>query len=366
MYEHPGTASPRRRLVAALTLAAASIVAGCSSTPAESVELKVLVAGSLMVPMDAVEKAYEAEHPDVDVQIEGHGSIQVIRHVTEIGDEVDIALTADAALVPMLMYETLDDDTGRPFAEWYIEFATNRLALAYTPESAYADEITADTWYEVIGRPDVRLGLSDPRFDASGYRSLMVLAMAQEVYDEPTLLVDLLLGQLTPPVLPRTDGERTIVHVPELLAPTKSARVAMRGSSIQLVALLQSGAIDYAFEYESVIRQIGLESVTLPDVLDLGSEDLAEWYGRYGVVLDFRRFASVEPRFDGEVIAYGATIPTNAPHPTEAVEFLAFLLGDDGRAVMEANHHPLFDQPEADNHDALPEDLRSLTVPRSP
>lgn len=347
-------------------VAAALVLAACSAASGEAVPLKVLVAGSLMAPMDAVEEAYEAGHPGIDVRVEGHGSIQVIRHVTELGDDADLVLTADAALIPMLMYGTIDEATGRRFADWYVEFATNRLALAYTPESRYADEIDESNWVEVIRRPDVRLGLSDPRFDASGYRSLMVLAMAQEVYDSPTLLVDVLVGAVSPPILPVVEDGRTIVHVPELVAPTDGSRIAMRGSSIQLVALLQSGEIDYAFEYESVVRQVGLEMVELPDSLNLGAEEERDRYRRFGVVLDFRRFATVEPAFTGDVIAYGATVPGNAPHPRQAVDFLAYLLGEEGRAVMAAAHHPVFPKPEADNHDALPEVLRRLTVARSP
>jgi len=38
--------------------------------------------------------------------------------------------------------------------------------------------------------------------------------------------------------------------------------------------------------------------------------------------MDFRRFASVEPVFNGEQIGYGITIPTNAPHPDQAAQFI--------------------------------------------
>jgi molybdate/tungstate transport system substrate-binding protein len=53
--------------------------------------VKVLFAGSLIIPFDALEEAFEARHPDIDVQMEGHGSIQVIRPDTEIHDQVDIS-----------------------------------------------------------------------------------------------------------------------------------------------------------------------------------------------------------------------------------------------------------------------------------
>jgi molybdate/tungstate transport system substrate-binding protein len=234
----------------------------------------------------------------------------------------------------MLMYSNQVPETGRPYAEWSIEFATNKLALAYTPDSRYADEINATNWPEIISKPDVTFGLSDPRFDAAGYRALMVLKMAETVLGEPTLVVDLLLG------------------------------IIVRGASVQLIALLESGDLDYAFEYESVIQQHGLKMVPLPDELNLGAEAYADQYSQVQVRLDFQRFATVKPEFNGEVIGYGVTIPTNAPHPKQAQEFLAFLLGPEGRAVLEANHQPLIAPPEVDRYDALPEPLKSLCVPR--
>ena len=83
------------------------------------------------------------------------------------------------------------------------------------------------------------------------------------------------------------------------------------------------------------------------------------------VRLDFQRFASVKPQFDGEVIGYGVTIPSNAPHPQKAQELIAFLLGPKGRAIMEANQHPFITPPLADHYDSVPRQLQSLCA-RSP
>ncbi len=342
---------------------------GCSSE--KKTPLKVLFAGSLIIPFDALEKAYEAQHPDVDVLMEGHGSIQVVRHVAEIHEQVNVAVTADHALISMLMYSSLvppDDPyaAGQPFASWSIKFATNRLALAYTPGSRYADEINSDNWYKIIARPDVKLGLADPRFDACGYRALMALKLAEAAYAKPTIFVDVLLGRFKIPITAQQEEGRTVIHVPEIVTPKPGSDILMRGASVQLIALLESGDLDYAFEYESVIQQHGLEMLRLPGALNLGVEQYAEQYGQVQVRLDFQRFASVEPEFDGEVIAYGLTIPSNAPHPRQAQEFVVFLLGPEGRAVMEANAHPLIIPPEADDYDALPEMLKPLCVPGAP
>ena len=91
---------------------------GCASKPKNKVPMRVLIAGSLMIPFDDLEKAYEAEHPDVDLQMEAHGSIQVIRHVAEIHELADLVVTADDALIPMLMYPSKVPETGKPYADW--------------------------------------------------------------------------------------------------------------------------------------------------------------------------------------------------------------------------------------------------------
>ena len=127
----------------------------------EKTEILILNAGSLVIPFSQLEKEYERLNPDVDLRFEGHGSIQVIRHVTEIGDLADLAVVADYSLLPILMYRApLPDGTGT-YADWNIQFATNRLGIAFTDKSGYAGEINDGNWHEIMSRPDVNLGLAD-------------------------------------------------------------------------------------------------------------------------------------------------------------------------------------------------------------
>ncbi len=79
----------------------------------------------------------------------------------------------------------------------------------------------------------------------------------------------------------------------------------------------------------------------------------------------FNGFATVKPKFRGERISYGITIPANAPHPAEAGQFIAFLLGPEGRAIMEASYHPMFETPLADGYENMPAALQALTRPAS-
>ncbi|MEW5719673.1 MAG: tungstate ABC transporter substrate-binding protein WtpA, partial [Chloroflexota bacterium] len=342
-----------------LTGALLTLGVGCATTPATKTPLKLIIAGSLMIPFDDLEKAYEADHPDVDVLIEAHGSIQAIRIVSEVHQVMDAVFSADHALIPMLMYQARVPETGKPYANWYIKFATNHLSLAYSAKSKYADQINADNWYKIVARSDVKLGLADPRFDAVGYRALMALQLAKAAYSKPTIFEDVIMGQFKTAITRTDENGRAVIRVPEILETQKSSNIVVRGSSVQLIALLESGDLDYAFEYESVIQQHKLNVVKLPDAINLSSEQYAKQYGQVQVRLDFQRFASVKPEFTGEVIGYGLTIPSNAPHPKQAEDFIAFLLGPKGRAIMEQNQHPLI-SPQADRRDALPANLKSL------
>ena len=345
--------------------------AGCTGKPSTAVRsvgsgktpLIVFAAGSLIIPFGDLEKAFESKYPNIDLQAEYHGSIQVIRQVTDLHKPIDVVASADASLIPMLMYNTNDPDTSQPYADWYIRFASNHLALAYRSDSKYAGEINADNWYSILARPDVKVGIADPRFDATGYRALMTYALAQDYYQKLTLFQDMFSGLFTFPIGIFTDNGLTTITVPEIVETKPGSHIVIRGASIQLIALLESGDLDYAFEYESVIQQHGLNLIHLPDAINLGEEQYNQTYATVQVNLDFQRFASVKPQFRGERIGYGITIPSNAPHPDEAALFIAFLLGPEGRAIMQADHHPLFQPASGDGYSKIPLTLQALCVP---
>jgi molybdate/tungstate transport system substrate-binding protein len=335
-----------------------------SCAPQPKTPLVVFAAGSLIHPFGDLEKAFESQYPEIDIQSEYHGSIQVMRHVTDLHIPIDVVATADQSLIPLVMYQTTNADTGKAYGSWYLRFATNKLALAYTSKSKGASEINSQNWMDILRRPDVKLGLADPRFDAVGYRALMVLEMANGVYHKADLLGDLLDGQFRYPVNVARSDAGAIIHVPEILETKDNAHVVLRGASMQVIALLQSGDVDYAFEYESVIQQDGLQMVQLPDSLNLGVSGLNEAYGQVSVLLDFQRFAKIKPQFKGEQIGYGITIPTNAPHPKEAALFVAFLLGPEGRKIMAGNHHPEFDPIIAVDYQNAPPNIQALSQPQ--
>jgi molybdate/tungstate transport system substrate-binding protein len=347
--------------IAFLILMMHSSLSACAQQ--EKTPLVVFAAGSLIIPFDALETAFEAENPDIDVQMEYHGSIQVIRHASELNEPIDIVATADHNLIPQLMYELTNPETGLSYASWYIKFATNRLVLAYTDGSKYVDEINAENWYEILARDDVRLGLSDPRFDAAGYRSLMSIKLAEDYYDVKNIFGHIFGGQFQIPMRSSAEGDMFFVKVPEILEPKADSHIVLRGSSVMLISLLSLGEIDYTFEYESVVQQHDFRFIELPSQIDFSSPEFVENYARSQVNLDFQRFASIEPVFRGDQIGYGITIPSQAPHPEEAERFISFLFGEAGQRVMQEYHHPIYAPAVADCFENVPDSLQSLVIP---
>jgi molybdate/tungstate transport system substrate-binding protein len=346
------------RLLTSLLLILVILLSGCG--PQAKTPLVVFAAGSLIQPFNDLAKAFEAKNPDVSVQSEFHGSIQVIRQVTDLHQKIDVVATADESLLPMLMYTGQDSETAQAYASWSIKFATNRLGIAYTAKSKHADEINEQNWYKLLAQPDVKVGIADPRFDASGYRTLMIYQLSQEYYKKPTLFFDTFQGAFKYPIQVEDENGVSVIHVPEILETRDNAHIVLRGASLQLLALLESGDLDYAFEYESVIQQHKFQLVKLPDALNLGAPGMAANYGKVSVRLDFQRFAAVKPEFRGEQIAYGITIPSNAPHPREAARFIQFIFSQEGRQIMNQNYHPVYDPLVIDHPASLPADLAGL------
>ena len=331
---------------------------GCISSPPEKTAVRVLCAGSLMIPFNQIEDKFEALNPDVDIEIEGHGSIQVIRRVTELDELSDIVAVADHYLIPLLMYQTRIPGSDTSYADWYVKFATNSIGIAYSPDSRYADEINADNWHEILSRPDVRIGVSDPRLDPCGYRALMLCRLAEDYYQQPGIFESVFGSFNLPVTMTEADGV-TILSLPEIMRPG-DGRIIFRGSSVWLIPLLEAGDADYVFEYESVARQHGVDFLELPPQINLSQTEYADNYGTVSCKLDFQRFNSVDPEFIGQPIIYAMTIPNNAPHPEIAEAFIKFVTGPSGQRRFTDNYHPQLTQLKADRPENIPGGLADI------
>lgn len=318
----PASSLLRLSRLVPLALLAAACGGTERSASASAGPLIVFNAGSLARPLRAALDTF-ALREGVAVEQESAGSLETARKLTELGSVPDIVGLADAEVFPQLLVPE--------HVAWYARFARNRMVVAYTPRSRGADSIATANWHRVLADPAIEVGRADPDLDPNGYRTLLVLRLAERYYGEPGLAGRLLAN-----------------------APARN----VRPKEADLVGLLQAGELDYIWSYESLAQATGLRYVTLPDSIDLGTAADSAFYRTASVRVAGSGVGDTVT-FRGEPIVYGIAIPRRAPHPELAVRFLAFLFSDDGRRVLRAARLDALDAPTIVGEGA-PDTLRAL------
>ncbi|MDQ1279567.1 MAG: Tungstate transporter substrate-binding protein WtpA [Thermoproteota archaeon] len=331
-----------------------------SESKNEKTTITVFCADSLMFSLQRIIDSFESQTPSIKVEMEGHGSIQVIRHVTELGYKVDLCMVADYSLIPIMMYNTTIPTTNQSFANWYIRFAGNRIVLAYTNHSKYADQINSSNWYKILAKSDVTFGFPNPMIDALGYRVLITIQLAEDYYNDNQIFDRLIYDNFNPHFSSIQINSKYIVTVPEVQTPVGD-KVRLRSSGIQLIPLLESGSIDYSFLYLSQAKQQGFSFVELPPELNLESPQYQEVYSKIRVRFEQQRFASISLDQDGKAIYYGLTIPKNAPQREAATKFVEFILSEKGQEIFNSTWFPIFQPSLTDNINNIPEILHQFT-----
>ena len=326
-YSEKGSAVQYRYLLCALLLV--MFVSSCSGSKESerSEELIVFHAGSLSVPMRELAEAFEREHSNVDVMLEAAGSRACARKIADLGRACDVMASAD--------YTVIDELLIPEHASWNIKFAANEMAIVYHESSRMATEIGVDNWYEILLHDDVAFGRSDPDSDPCGYRTVLTVELAETHYGVDGL------------------AERLLAKDTEYIRPKET----------DLLALLETHAIDYIFLYRSVAQQHGLEYLELPEEINLEKPELADRYAAVSVEVSGREPGThITKR--GAPMVYGVTIPSNAPNRELALRFVAFLLDESkGLEIMERNGQPALVPSPTDTYDELPRELERFALP---
>ena len=315
-----------------LMLGLLMIASGYVSAGDISGNIVIFHAGSLTVPFAEMEKQFEAMHPGVDVRREAGGSTKMARMISELHKPADIMASAD--------YKVIDSTLIPDCASWNIRFATNQLVLCYTDDSRFADEVNADNWYEILARKGVIWGHSDPNLDPCGYRSLMVLQLAEKHYQQAGLYDKLLANRPQENVRPK---------------------------SVELVSLLKTANMDYAWEYLSVAVQHELKYVTLPPEINLGDYTMDDFYQQARVEVSGSKPGTTVTQ-TGQSCTYGVTITKDAENTEGAVAFMQYLLSPDGglKVLADMGQPPFIPArvPVAEMKAKLPPELQALVEVR--
>ncbi len=295
-------------------------------------KLVVFHAGSLSVPFAMIEKAFEEKYPDVDVLREAGGSTKMARLISEVGKPADVMAAAD--------YTVIDDLLIPRFTDWQVRFASNQLVLCYTSKSRYADKVNGRNWYKILQEKGVIWGQADPNLDPCGYRALMVMQLAERFYRSPGLYGRLLASR---------------------------SEAAIRPKSVELISLLKTGNIDYAWEYLSVALQHGLKYVRLPDEINLGNSEFDSFYRLAKVKVTGRKPGTWTVK-TGKSCTYGVTILKDSANKEAAVAFVEYLINPEGglRILQESGQAPIIPclTGSVQMYQALPDVLRKLVRPQ--
>ena len=291
-------------------LIAALIASACTAKDSgEPDRLVVFTAGSLARPVRAALDSFAAQ-TDIRFDLESAGSLETARKLTELGKIPDVIALADEEVFPKLLVPN--------FTSWFARFARNRMVIAYSDRSRYASELSEATWRDVLTRPDVQVGRSNPDLDPAGYRTLLVFQLAERHYQQPGLAARL---------------------------EANSPRRNMRAKEAELVALVEAGELDYSWQYESLARAVGHRFLTLPPAIDLSSPADSATYALASVrVLGSAPGDTIT--MIGQPIRYALSIPTAASNRPVAERFVAWLLGPSGRAILRAQHLDALEKPQ--------------------
>ena len=137
----------------------------------------------------------------------------------------------------------------------------------------------------------------------------------------------------------------------------------VRPKSVELVSLLKTGNMDYAWEYLSVAVQHELKYLTLPAEINLGDYRHDDFYAQAKVKVTGSSPDTFITR-TGMSCTYGLTMIKTAANPAGAEAFLAYLLSPDGgQAILKEMGQPPFEPawvPDQKMKDMLPPAISAL------
>ena len=287
-------------------------------------ELIIFHAGSLAVPFREISKKFEAKYPNVNIKLEAAGSVASARKITDLNRYCDIFASAD--------YKVIDDMLIPEYTDFNIKFAGNEMAIVYTEKSKFADEITDMNWTEILLKDEVHYGRSNPDADPCGYRTVLVSKLSEDFYNLPEFSSKLLIKD-----------EKYI-----------------RPKETDLLALLETGTLDYIFLYRSVAQQHNLNYLLLPDSINLKKFELKEYYSTVKTSIVGKKKSETITK-TGAPMVYGITMNKNSKNQKLTQTLMDFILSE-GIVIMEEKGQSGLVPSSTTTFDKIPEGLKKYAT----
>jgi molybdate/tungstate transport system substrate-binding protein len=285
----------------------------------------IYAADSLAQQLNSTAAKFEAQHPNVDVQVHYSGSQAAIRQITDLNKSADIVVSAD--------YGLIDQRLMPNYTSFNLKYASNTMVIAYTNKSKNSTQLNSTNWYQILGDSNVKFGFSDPNSDPAGYRAVMMLQLADTYYNDSTIFNKLVANNSA--ITSEQDGTGYVVSVPSNLNQT--SKIMVRSDAAQLMPSLQSGDIDYVITYKNIAEQqksSGVEYMELPDELSLSNTSYEPQLKKIKMK-EFSDNANKTKNVTLTPIVYGVTVLNNAPQRQLAIDFVQLLLSPTGTQIVQ-------------------------------
>jgi molybdate/tungstate transport system substrate-binding protein len=303
-----------------ITLFFISIQFLVSSCTTKKEQLTIFHAGSLAIPLKHMSQSFNQKYPNVEIIREAAGSRTCARKISDLGRQADIVFSADSSVIHNLLIPQ--------HATWCLDFTTNEMALVFTPKSKYANLINAKNWPEILLKPEVTYGHSDPNADPCGYRSQLTWQLSEKYYKKPGLYQKL-----------------------------KNKKHFIRPKETDLLALLESHSMDYLFLYRSVAQQHNLPYIVLPDEINLKSAKYADYYKTAKLKISGKKPGEFITKV-GKPMVYGFTIPKCAKNKKMALAYVNLVLSEEGQQIMSLNGQPSIVPAQTTSPESIPPQIR--------
>ena len=296
---------------------------GCGNSNTVKIkEVIVFHAGSLSVPLKEIAREYEKKNPGTKILLESAGSLVCARKITELKKPCDILASSDYFVINELLVPD--------YTRWSIRFATNEMVVAFREKSRYSNEINSANWMDILQKKDVIYGRADPDSDPCGYRTVFTFMLAEKYYNQPGLT------------------EKMVLKNKEYIRPKE----------VDLVALMESNTIDFMFQYKSVAIQHGLKYIELPKEINLCDPLLNNIYTSVSMEIAGSK-PGTKMKVTGEYINYSLSVLDKAPQKEEAINFIEFLISQEGLNIFKANGQDPIIPFSSEQVEQLPSQLRS-------
>ncbi len=262
--------------------------------------LKILCAGSVRKVLEDIGASFSLANPDISFLFISGGSLELARDLLACRERGDLFFSADYDLLVQWFRDAGKVSLVKPLV-------TNSKVLAFPRNSVYREKLGEEKWFRVLEDPGVVLAHTAPDRDPGGYRTLLVLRLAEIFYGEPGLF------------------DRIYNNPSRLVLPPRTTHALVD-------SLHNEGKIDFMIRYRSSLTGKQYAFSELPREINLGSSEMKAFYSRAFVEI-------TSPKGElrqvcGEPILYGVALLKECVFPEEARAFLDYVYSMEGDRIF--------------------------------